>query len=107
MEENKPQEPKPLTNCRLEEGDFKCKNPEHNHSDIPQVEKDKIERANKEKFVLDRMKELRELWHYLESIYGNKNRKSRKDFRRRFISEDRFGSAMMQDCINYYERKKQ
>ena len=76
-------------------------------AEIPQKEKDKIERANKEKFVIDRMKELRELWHYLESIYGSKNRKSRKDFRRRFISEDMFGSVMMQDCINYYERKKQ
>lgn len=60
------------------------------------------DRLDKERFAIKRLQELKNLWKYLAEIYGTKNRFSRKQFRRRFISEDNFCTDLIDDCIKFY-----
>lgn len=60
------------------------------------------DRLDKEKFAIERLKEMKNLWNYLSDIYGNRSRWSRKQFRRRFIKEDNFCTDLIDDCIKFY-----
>lgn len=60
------------------------------------------DRLDREKFAMKRLQELKNLWNYLAEIYGNKSRWSRKQFRRKFITEDNFCTDLIDDCIKFY-----
>ncbi len=60
------------------------------------------ERIDKEKYAIRRLKELKELWNYLEGIHGSRNRWAKKAFRRRFITEEDYCNNLIDDCIKFY-----
>lgn len=62
-------------------------------------------RVEKEKFVVETIKEMRELFAYLEKKKGT-NRFERKAFRRRFITEDNYALSILDELIEFYEAKK-
>jgi len=75
---------------------------EKNVSNIPEIEKKKIEAQNKIKYALKRLDEMKQLFLYLEKTQCN-NRSERKQFKRDFISNDKFAISLIDKVIAYYE----
>lgn len=63
--------------------------------------KEKVELRNKHKFVIGKLKELQNIFKYLESLC--KSRHERKQFRRDFISNDNFAQSLIDGVVNYYD----
>lgn len=72
------------------------------NANIPTEEQAKIEYENKKKYALERLRELRNLWIYLENK-NSSNRQQRKQFRRDFIANDNFGINVIDNVIEFYE----
>ena len=73
---------------------------------LSKEELEKIEKENKTKFAVDKLKEIQELLNYLEKAHG-RNRHERKQFRRELISSDRFMTTVIDTVIKFYESKNE
>ena len=62
----------------------------------------KLKEAEKVKVALKNLKALQDLWINLE--WGSGNRQARKQFRREFISADKFSDEIIQKVIVWHEQ---
>ena len=68
------------------------------NSNLPDEAKQKIETQNKIRFAIKKLDDMKQLFQYLEKVYC-KNRSDRKQFRRDFISNDKFAIALIDKKI--------
>lgn len=71
------------------------------NANVPDEAKQKIETQNKIRFAIKKLDEMKQLFQYLEKAYC-KNRSDRKQFRRDFISNDKFAIALIDKVIQFY-----
>lgn len=71
-------------------------------AEIDPAIREKMELQNKRKHAVDKLKELRNLFRYLENCHS-KNRQERKQFKRDFISDDDFAQAIVDKVVQFYE----
>lgn len=65
------------------------------------AEEKKIQRENAIRYSIARIRELRNLFHYLEEK-NTTTRHSRKQFRRDFYNNSEFPDKILQDVIDFY-----
>jgi hypothetical protein len=70
---------------------------------IPEEEQKLIDLNNKRKYAIDRIKEIKRLFKYLEDVHCG-NRHQRKQFRRDFISLDNFSESLLDSVIEFYSK---
>lgn len=71
-------------------------------AEMSEEQKAKLEQKNKHIFAMARLRELQNLFHYLENI-NCKNRQERKQFRRDLISNDNFAQGLLDNVVKYFD----
>jgi len=71
-------------------------------AEMSEEQKAKIEQRNKHIYAMGRLRELQNLFHYLENI-NCKNRQERKQFRRDLITQDNFAQGLLDSVIKHFD----